>query len=47
MAALCESWHAADPGKGHAAKAADWRGKVEDEATKPRSHEGTKGNGER
>jgi len=34
---------AAEPGQGHDTKAAEWRAKLEVEATKPRSHEGTKG----
>ncbi len=38
---LHDSWDAAEPGKGYAEKAAQWRAKLEDEATKPRSHEGT------
>jgi len=43
IAKLYEAWDAVQPGQGYAAKAADWRGKLEDlsyEATKPRSNEG-------
>jgi len=38
LTALYEQWDAAEPGKGYAEKAAEWRAKLEDEGTKPRSH---------
>ena len=43
---LYESWDAAEPGKGYAEKAAEWRAKLEEEATKPRGDEATKGPGD-
>ncbi len=43
LVALYESWDAAEPGKGYAEKAAQWRAKLEEEGTKARSHGGTKG----
>ena len=42
---LYESWDTAEPGKGYAEKAAEWRAKLEDlRATEPRSDEATEGN---
>jgi hypothetical protein len=37
-----ESWDAAEPGKGYAEKAAEWRAMREEQGTKARRHEGTK-----
>jgi serine/threonine protein kinase/Tfp pilus assembly protein PilF len=42
---LYDSWDAADPGKGYAEKAAQWRAKLDQEGTKPRSHEETGSDG--
>jgi serine/threonine protein kinase len=42
-----ESWDIAEPGKGYAEKAAEWRAKLQEmEATKPLNDRGTKGEGE-
>ena len=40
---LYESWDAAEPGKGYAEKAAQWRGKLDELGTKAPRHEGTEG----
>jgi len=39
--ALCESWDAAEPGKGYAEKAAEWRAKL-DETSKSQNIERSK-----
>jgi hypothetical protein len=43
MVELYDSWDAAEPGKGYAEKAAEWRAKLDELGTKARSHGGTKG----
>jgi len=43
LADLYVTWDAAEPGKGYAEKAAQWRTKLEVEGTKPQSQGGTKG----
>ena len=44
LIALYESWIAAEPGKGYAEKAAEWRAKWDElQATKPRSDAATEG----
>ena len=32
---LCEAWHAAQPGQGYAAQAAEWRAKLSAEGVEP------------
>ncbi len=35
LATFCESWHAAEPGQGYDAKAAEWRAKLPQPADEP------------